>query len=253
MKFTHLIKLTLLLAALSLQLGCLKSPGNPEPSNFGPAHPERLNIIDPLAGSSTPYPSNYSNGIPVKAADGRILLIKPGTWELISTPPVRDVVATTASGERVTIRPDGTWFYTGGRTSGSLGGPNVTKKRPPPPPPPAATVVFYQLGGDGGTGKATVFVDGSPVAALRSKRFFVISIPPGPHLFAVSKPTQHPLSMTVGSGRTHFLRNIGGFWSKERLVLEGVDQGRADVNKLTVISGVDVNRPNIMVEPRMSN
>lgn len=250
MKFTHLIKLTLLLAALSLQLGCLKSPGNPEPSNFGAAQPGRLNL-DPLPGNSTPYP-NYSNGIPVKAADGRILLVKPGTWELISQPPAKDVIATMASGERVLIRTDGTWTYLRGGSGGGPRKPSSTKP-PPPPPPPPATVVFYQLGGDGGNGKATVFMDGNPVAALRSKRFFAIRVPSGQHIFTISKASQNPLLLTVTGGQTYYMRNKGGILTKEVLILDGADEGEAAVSKLKVINGVDVKRPDIVVEPRMSN
>ncbi len=257
MKFTHLVKLTLLLAAVSLQLGCLKSPGNPEPSNFGSANPERLNL-DPIGGSSTPYPASYSNGIPVKAADGRILLVKPGTWELISQPPARDVIATMASGERVIIRPDGTWsYFRRGPVSGAGTSvrPNRTGTKPPSPPPlpPPATVVFYQLGGDGGNGKATIFMDGNPVAALRAKRFFAIRVPPGQHIFTVSKASQNPRILNIAGGRTYYVRNKGGILNKEVLILDGADEGEAAVSKLKVINGVDVNRPDIMVEPRMSN
>ena len=251
MKFTHLVKLTLLLAALSLQLGCLKSPGNPEPSNFGPAHPERLNL-DPLVGGSTPSP-NYSNGIPVRASDGRVLLIRPGTWEVLTPAPLRDVVATMASGQRVIIRPDGTWSYLrGGPGSGpvrSSGPPRPTALMAPPP----ATVYFYQLDGDGGNGKATVFMDGNPVAALRSKRFFAIRVPSGPHVFTISKASQNPRMLIVTGGQTYYMRNKGGILSKEALIRDGAEEGEAALNKLKVINGVDVNRPDIMVEPRMSN
>lgn len=261
MKFTHLMKLALLLAALALQLGCLKTPDrNPEPSSLETARSGRFNV-EPLINTGTPPPNYstgvpgaaYSNGIAVTASDGRVLLVKPGTWEVISPAPPRDVVARMSNGQRVLIRPDGTWAYYRGGPLGDGGRvvrPSDPRKRPAPKP---ATVVFYQPSGDGGTGRAMVYVDGNPVAALRSKRFFVIRVAPGPHVFAVSKPNQNPRSINIPSGANLFLKNVGGFLSKERLDFVDPDQGRADVNKLTVISGVDVNRPDIMVEPRMFN
>ena len=129
----------------------------------------------------------------------------------------------------------------------------VLKPPPPPPPPPPATVVFYQLGGDGGNGKATVFMDGNPVAALRSKRFFAIRVPSGQHIFTISKASQNPLLLTVTGGQTYYMRNKGGILTKEVLILDGADEGEAAVSKLKVINGVDVKRPDIVVEPRMSN
>ncbi len=250
MKFTHLMKLALLLAAVSLQLACLKTPGSPEPSNFGPARPERLNL-EPINGGSTPYP-NYASGEPVRTADGRIVLVKPGTWEVISTPQPKDVIGIMANGQKVLIRPDGTWMYLGSRGRDTSTTVRPTSKSKPLPPPPA-TVYFYQLDGDGGNGKATVFVNNTPIAALRSKRFFAIRVPPGQHVFTVSKTSQNPIMMNIAAGKTYYMRNKGGLLTKEKLIRESAEEGTAAINKLKVINGMDVNTPDIMVEPRMSN
>ncbi len=261
MKFTHLMKLVMLLAALSLQVACLKTPNsNPEPSSLETARSGRFNV-EPLINTGTPPPNYstgapgaaYSNGIAVTASDGRVLLVKPGTWEVISPAPLRDVVARMSNGQRVLIRPDGTWSYYGGGSGRGSGGPKVTKPPPPLEAPKPATVVFYQLGGDGGNGKATVFMDGRPVAALRSKRYFAIRVPSGEHIFTISKASQNPRVLTVTGGRTYYMRNKGGILNKEMLILDGVDEAEAAISKLKVINGVDVNRPEIMVEPRMSN
>jgi hypothetical protein len=288
MKFTHLVKLALL-AVLSLQLGCLKSPGNPDPSNFSADQPEQLNareqlnvrerlnvprqlntrerlnvperlnvtgglsVFEPGGSASAP---NYQTGMPVQAADGRILLAKPGTWDVLVPVQPRDMYATTPSGQRIIVRPDGTWVYPeGGRIAGPTiidrGSGRVGKRGDPPPPPKPGKIYFYQLDGDGGVRKATVFMDGRPVAALRAKRYFAISVSPGPHIFTISKQDQSPLRVDVKSGKDHFLKNVGGMINREKFQRAGDSEGKADISQLNVVKGEDVSWYDIMVEPRM--
>lgn len=228
----------MLLLFLLPSLGCsFATFNNPERSNF--------------ASSTTPLNNSLEQtrprGLYATTKDGRTVLLKEGTWEYAANPLVTNTTATLPNGQVVRLLSDGTWAYLGPS-------PGKPRKKKTPPPPPASFLHIYQLGG--GRGRATIFLDGRPVAALREKRYFVIRVTPGRHILNIFNPNQGRFDFIPVNRRHYYLRNSDTqmLWG-EKLQLVEANLGRAEIlgRGLQPVSGTDVFDPTNVIEPQMSS
>lgn len=230
MKSVHITKLTLLLLCLLPGLGCgFATFSDPGPSNF----------VSNGNGYNNSLEQTRPRGLTARTKDGRTVLLNEGTWEYTSSLPVTSTSATLANGQRVLLRSNGSWAY--------LASSPIRPKRPlmrPTPipiPPPASFLHFYQLGG--GSGQATIFLDGAPIANLRERRYFSIQVVPGLHVFSIFNSGKGQLALTTVNGMHYYLRNSDTFgpW-REKLTIVDVTVFNRDLPRLTPLSGADVLR-----------
>lgn len=239
MKSAHLTKLTMWLLLLLPELGCsFATFSDSGRSNFVSSTPALNNSLE----------QTRPRGLYATTKDGRTVLLKEGTWEFASNPLVTNTTATLPNGQVVLLRGDGSWVYQGP----SPGKPRRKRPPPPPPPAPASFLHIYQLGG--GSGRATIFLNGAPIAALREKRYFVIRVPPDTYTLNIFSPKKNRLTITATNQRHFYLRNSDTqAWWGEKLQMVDALTGKSEISGLKPLNGTDVFAPNIFLEPQMSS
>ena len=177
-------------------------------------------------------------GLAAVTNDGRTVLLRERTWEFTSGPRPTSYIATTATGQAVLLRSDGTWIYQG--TSGSK------------PVVRSSYIHLYQL--RGGSGKATIFLDGEPIAQLREQRYFVIRVSPGPHVFNIFNTKQGRLALNAAPGMHYYINKVTVFsFGGEKLRFTDAATGKAEIGRLKPLAGTDVLRPSLFLEPQMAS
>lgn len=219
----------MLLLLLLPQGGCgFATFSNPAPSNFA-SNTSNLN---------SSFEQSRPRGLTARTNDGRTVLLNEGTWEYTSGPPVTSTSATLANGQRVLLYSDGKWAY--------LASAPVKIKKPPVKAKarPVSYLHFYQLGG--GSGEATIFLDGAPIANLRERRYFRIQVAPGPHVLNIFNTGKGQVALTTVNGMNYYLRNSDTFgpW-REKLTLVDTTTFNRDAPRLSQLSGADVLRPDL--------
>lgn len=228
MKSVHLAKLITLLVLLLPELGCgFATFSNPGPSNFASSTSN--------AGSS--FEQARPRGLTARTKDGRTVLLNEGTWEYTSGPPVTSTTATLANGQHVLLRSDGSWAY-------FASAPIKKIKKAPVKAKPVSYLHFYQLGG--GSGAATIFLDGVPIANLRERQYFRIQVAPGPHVLNIFNTGKGQIALTAINGMNYYLRNNDTFgpW-REKLTLVDTATFNRDAPRLSQLSGADILRPDL--------
>jgi hypothetical protein len=229
-------KLTMLLLLLLPSLGCSFATFN---------NTERSNFVSSTTGLNNSLEQTRPRGLYATTKDGRTVLLKEGTWEFATNPLGSNATATLPNGQVVLLRSDGSWIYQGPS-------PGKLKRKRLPPLAPASFLHIYQLGG--GRGRATIFLNGAPIAALREKRYFVIRVTPGTHVLNIFNPTKGRFVISATNRRHFYLRNSDTqAWWGERLQMVDAITGKAEISSLKPLNGTDVFVPNIFLEPQMSS